>query len=1095
MSENYNIVEGRIQHKNDIEANWKKAVNFIPLEAEVIVYLPDEEHKTARIKVGDGITNVNELPFASINEIDGYLLQGENNQIYNPNSTALGDSNIAGGKVFNIINKDGIIVTIDSEQRYQLILDSIDGLEIDMPVSVRIDANFDYVGYIKAIDTTTNIVTISKDKTISDSYFTKASGTLWIPGRPDLGTTTVNYPAHVEGYGNIAQNMMTHVEGYDNQATGRYSHVEGSHNKAAFSGHAEGAYNEAIGETTHVEGASNKAIGDISHAEGDHVVVNGIGAHGEGKNVTVNGQYAHGQGKDNEVNGYAAHVGGENSQANGNHSFVHGLGLQSSEENQAIVGSYNEDVPNAAFVVGTGTSTERKNGFVVTKDGTAIANSIKMEKIAVNSDTDTSVKGFLIYRTSNYWGTGSGTYNNYCYQIEGWARTSAINELLGLEEGKSCEDITIYDTFLPLDYNNEELGIKFNIPTDLHILIYTAEGEIVDGGKIIGFIAASGGKWTKPHFVSDTLILVDKITNQQSWLVISNRPDLGSEIISNSLLQYKAGSTIGKEHKSASTNGLNIGTGLIALNIDEVATGHYNQSGNGTLFTVGNGTDNLNRSNAFEVKENGDAYIQNKLYVDGKDISENSIIRSLKEKYSFYYYDTLANAVSAINADTLTSNTVEQEAVVGVYKDESNVSNLVLLQDVETTGTYTFDTNIKINLGGRILTITNENMNGSVFSFNKNVSINGDIEGSSIDAKVSGAKAFLFFTPNSGKYRCEISGGYYSLVGMDETTNAIRLFVGSNKECSIRKVIFNIEANVGTPVCITFNSTVDNLLMDECKIKARLNGGTGSLSAIAFSGATKANITNTEIYTASVSSGSSFGILASKAILHLKDNHIFCDAPNNGTTNGALSQALSLQGGVNSKTYISGGTYFGTHTAISAKGSLYVTGGRFTSCAHGGIYFSQGGNAPVDFYIENATLGNVEYDGEFDASVMENSPLGAFYIGGGSSSIYSNNKVYMNNCTLLTVGEENSGALRNTSGETDNILYISNTIIPTSIRVDEGNYIVAGESMSITESNVSDVNSVSYTDERYIYNPYVKGIESALDKIIAIQNSLIGGEA
>jgi hypothetical protein len=85
--------------------------------------------------------------------------------------------------------------------------------------------------------------------------------------------------------------------------------------------------------------------------------------------------------------------------------------------------------------------------------------------------------------------------------------------------------------------------------------------------------------------------------------------------------------------------------------------------------------------------------------------------------------------------------------------------------------------------------------------------------------------------------------------------------------------------------------------------------------------------------------------------------------------------------------------------------------------------------------------------------------------------------------------------LRNSGGETNNTLYISNTIIPTSIRVDEGHYIVAGESMSITESNVSNIDRVSYTDERYIYNPYVRGVESVLDRIIEIQNSLIGGEA
>ena len=53
----------RIQHKHDIEANWIKAVNFIPLNGEIIVYDKDSEHDSARIKIGDGTTKINELPF------------------------------------------------------------------------------------------------------------------------------------------------------------------------------------------------------------------------------------------------------------------------------------------------------------------------------------------------------------------------------------------------------------------------------------------------------------------------------------------------------------------------------------------------------------------------------------------------------------------------------------------------------------------------------------------------------------------------------------------------------------------------------------------------------------------------------------------------------------------------------------------------------------------------------------------------------------------------------------------------------------------------------------------------------------------------
>ena len=65
--------------KHDIEVNWLKAKNFIPLQGELIIYdievdstgntleLPTDRttpYTYARFKIGDGITNVNTLPFA-----------------------------------------------------------------------------------------------------------------------------------------------------------------------------------------------------------------------------------------------------------------------------------------------------------------------------------------------------------------------------------------------------------------------------------------------------------------------------------------------------------------------------------------------------------------------------------------------------------------------------------------------------------------------------------------------------------------------------------------------------------------------------------------------------------------------------------------------------------------------------------------------------------------------------------------------------------------------------------------------------------------------------------------------------------------------
>lgn len=60
----------RIIHKNDIEENWNRATTFIPMKGEIIVYNVDENYDYERIKVGDGLTTVINLPFYLMSEID-----------------------------------------------------------------------------------------------------------------------------------------------------------------------------------------------------------------------------------------------------------------------------------------------------------------------------------------------------------------------------------------------------------------------------------------------------------------------------------------------------------------------------------------------------------------------------------------------------------------------------------------------------------------------------------------------------------------------------------------------------------------------------------------------------------------------------------------------------------------------------------------------------------------------------------------------------------------------------------------------------------------------------------------------------------------
>lgn len=56
-------IKSRIVHKHDVEANWSLATNFTPKQGELIVYDIDSTYSYERFKIGDGVQNVNALPF------------------------------------------------------------------------------------------------------------------------------------------------------------------------------------------------------------------------------------------------------------------------------------------------------------------------------------------------------------------------------------------------------------------------------------------------------------------------------------------------------------------------------------------------------------------------------------------------------------------------------------------------------------------------------------------------------------------------------------------------------------------------------------------------------------------------------------------------------------------------------------------------------------------------------------------------------------------------------------------------------------------------------------------------------------------------
>ena len=77
MATSNNTIKTRIRLKSDTEANWNKAgprdgsAGFVPLAGELIVYSADIAHPFSRLKVGDGTTNVVNLPFIDSGTLNG----------------------------------------------------------------------------------------------------------------------------------------------------------------------------------------------------------------------------------------------------------------------------------------------------------------------------------------------------------------------------------------------------------------------------------------------------------------------------------------------------------------------------------------------------------------------------------------------------------------------------------------------------------------------------------------------------------------------------------------------------------------------------------------------------------------------------------------------------------------------------------------------------------------------------------------------------------------------------------------------------------------------------------------------------------------
>ena len=66
-------MKARICQLHKTESEWNKLTDFVPLHGELIIFDPDRQHRYARIKIGDGVTKLQNLTFLIDPAVDDFL--------------------------------------------------------------------------------------------------------------------------------------------------------------------------------------------------------------------------------------------------------------------------------------------------------------------------------------------------------------------------------------------------------------------------------------------------------------------------------------------------------------------------------------------------------------------------------------------------------------------------------------------------------------------------------------------------------------------------------------------------------------------------------------------------------------------------------------------------------------------------------------------------------------------------------------------------------------------------------------------------------------------------------------------------------------
>ena len=396
--------------------------------------------------------------------------------------------------------------------------------------------------------------------------------------------------AHAEGRATISNGGIgSHSEGNKTLASGKASHAEGNNTEAsgAYS-HAEGNATTARGGSSHAEGSDTIASGGSSHAEGGNTTASGNASHAEGSGTNANASHSHAEGSDTTASGNGSHAEGQGTIASGNGSHAEGVGY------------------NDIYTTAGADSAHAEGAGVVVKGQAAhgegllnVAGRTQEEAVAALADFHNL----------------SGTTEQKVSKLIGFASHS---------EGSSTRAL---GTSSHAEGNSTQALVN---ATHAEGDSTTASGEAAHSE---GYnTTASGNQAHAEGYHTEATANQAHAEGKYTEATSENAHAEGNHTTANGNASHTEG------YYTVANNNVEHAEGQ--YNVSNKASTTFGNAGN-TIHSVGIGTSNA-RKNAFEIMQNGDAYLLGIGGYNGKNYSSASTLQSV-----------LSNIPSAVTDSTV----------------------------------------------------------------------------------------------------------------------------------------------------------------------------------------------------------------------------------------------------------------------------------------------------------------------------------------------------------------------------------------------------------------------------------------------------------